>query len=78
MPSTPMQQYYYDLLAEKVRADRYPSHRLLARMETAIYTSDQLEEFIAILLEKIEVDQYPSQQLLDRLERMLVISAAVA
>jgi hypothetical protein len=78
MPSTPLQQHYFDLLAQHVRGDRYPSHRLLSRMETAIFTSDQLEEYIAILLEKLQADHYPSQQLLDRLERMLVISAAVA
>lgn len=78
MPSTPLQQHYYDLLAQHVRTDRYPSHRLLDRMETAIFTSDQLEEYIAILLEKLSSDHYPSHQLLDRLERMLVISAAVA
>ena len=32
----PLQQYYFDLLLDRVRGDRYPSHQLLDRIESEL------------------------------------------
>lgn len=73
-----LQQTYYDLLMERVRQDRYPSHQLLNRLETTLFTSEQVTGYVAVLLEKVADCHYPSHQLLDRIERMLLISSTVA
>jgi hypothetical protein len=67
----PLQQRYYDILMERCRNDRYPSHQLLNRLESAIYTPEQL-------IEKTDESWYPSGQLLDRLDRMLQLAAVAA
>jgi hypothetical protein len=73
-----LQQRYYDILMERCRNDRYPSHQLLSRLEAAIYTPEQLIEYVDLLLEKTDESWYPSGQVLDRLERMLQLAATAA
>lgn len=74
----PLQQRYFDILAERVRNDRYPSLQLMDRLEAAIYTPEQLTEYIDTLISKVDESWYPSGQMLDRLQRMLQIAASVA
>ncbi len=74
----PLQQRYYDILMERCRNDRYPSHQLMNRLEAAIYTPQQLIEYVDMLLEKTDESWYPSGQLLDRIDRMLQIAATAA
>jgi hypothetical protein len=75
---SPLQQRYYDLLMERCRNDRYPSHQLLSRLESAIYTPEQLTGYVDLLIEKTDESWYPSGQLLDRLDRMLQLAAIAA
>jgi hypothetical protein len=63
---------------ERCRNDRYPSHQLLNRLESAIFTPEQLTEYIDLLLEKTDESWYPSGQILDRLDRMLQLAAVAA
>jgi len=72
----PLQQRYYDILMERVRNDRYPSHQLLNRLEAAIYTPEQVIEYVDMLIAKNDESWYPSGQMLDRVERMLRLAAA--
>ncbi len=74
----PLQQRYYDILMERCRNDRYPSHQLLNRLESAIYTPEQLIEYVDMLIEKTDESWYPSGQLLDRVQRMLELAARAA
>jgi hypothetical protein len=74
----PLQQRYYDILMERCRNDRYPSHQLLNRLESAIFTPEQLIEYVDLLLEKTDESWYPSGQILDRLDRMLQLAAVAA
>lgn len=74
----PLQQRYFDILMERCRNDRYPSHQLLNRLESAIYTPEQLTEYIDVLLEKTDESWYPSGQILDRIDRMLQLAAVAA
>jgi hypothetical protein len=72
----PLQERYYDLLMERVRNDRYPSHQLLNRLEASIYTPEQVIEYVDMLIAKNDQSWYPSGQMLDRVERMLRLAAA--
>ena len=74
----PLQQRYYDILMERCRNDRYPSHQLLNRLEAAIFTPEQLIEYVDLLIEKNDESWYPSGQMLDRLDRMLQLAATAA
>ena len=67
----PLQQRYYDVLMERVRADQYPSHQLLDRLEAALSTPDQVSEYFDVLIDKVEESWYPSGQIMDRIERIL-------
>jgi hypothetical protein len=74
----PLQQRYYDILMDRVREDRYPSHQLLNRIESSIWTAEQMTGYVDLLLEKVDDCHYPSHQLLDRIERMMQLGAMVA
>jgi hypothetical protein len=69
------QQRYIDVLMERVRQDRYPSHQLLDRIEAALFTSEQVADYAELLLEKIDESWYPSGQLLNRMQRLLAFVA---
>jgi hypothetical protein len=59
-----------ELLFDKVREDQYPSGELLDRIEGALATREQAEEYLRLLVSKIEASRYPSHQLLDRIARL--------
>jgi hypothetical protein len=65
---------YFELVLEKVAADRYPSGELMDRLEIALANREQLDGYLDVLLEKIEVDRYPSKQMLDRVLRLAMPS----
>ena len=67
--STP-QDWYLNLLMERVRGDDYPSSDLMDRIEGAVRSREQAEEYVGVLMEKVDASQYPSKQLLDRIERV--------
>lgn len=72
----PLQQRYYNLLMERVRNDRFPSHQLLDRIEAAFSTPDQVAEYVGMLLDKTDESWYPSHQILDRIERVMTLVTA--
>lgn len=74
----PLQQRYYDLLMDRCREDKYPSHQLLDRIEASIWSSQQMSDYVEMLIEKIDECHYPSHQLLERVERMMRLGAVVA
>jgi len=61
------QERYFEMLMERVREDRYPSHQLLDRIEASFWSSEQVTEYIDFLIEKTDASWYPSKQLLDRI-----------
>jgi hypothetical protein len=74
LPAT--QERYYEMLMERVRTDRYPSHQLLDRIEAALWTPEQYHEYVEMLIDKADEAWYTSPQLLDRIQRMLAMAAA--
>ena len=69
MPS--LQQRYFEILIERIRTDRYPSHQLLDRVEQTMWTAEQIVDYTQTLLDKIDESWYPSHQLLDRVDRVM-------
>jgi hypothetical protein len=74
----PLQQYYFDVLMERVRRDRYPSTHLMDHLEQTIYTPEQVADYVALLIAKVDENWFPSGQMLDRVERMLGLAAAAS
>ena len=77
MATTP-QARYVAMLMERIRQDRYPSHQLLDRIESAFWTPEQVSAYVDLLLEKVDESWYPSKQILDRIHRMLRYVAAMS
>ena len=74
MPTT--QERYYEMLMERVRTDRYPSHQLLDRLEALFWTPEQIHAYAEMLIDKADESWYPSHQLLERIRRVLARAAA--
>lgn len=72
------QERYVAMLMERIRQDRYPSHQLMDRVESAFWTSDQIAEYVDLLLEKADEAWYPSKQILDRIHRLLSLTASAS
>ncbi|HEX3509995.1 MAG TPA: hypothetical protein VHT27_02730 [Solirubrobacteraceae bacterium] len=72
------QDRYVQMLMERIRQDRYPSHQLMERVEAAFWTPRQIEEYLDVLLEKADEAWYPSKQILDRIHRLLAYASQVA
>jgi hypothetical protein len=74
----PAQERYLEMLMERIRQDRYPSHQLLDRIEASIWTSEQMVQYVDLLLEKVDESWYPSKQILDRIQHQLAVAVAAA
>jgi hypothetical protein len=74
MPAT--QERYHEILMERIRSDRYPSHQLLDRIEASLWTPDQMVAYVELLLDKMDETWYPSSPMMDRIQRMLAFAAA--
>jgi hypothetical protein len=58
-------------LLDEVRDVQFPSVTMLNRVEAAIVTREQLEEYIEALVERVEGTHYPSVALLNRIDATL-------
>jgi aspartyl-tRNA synthetase len=76
MPAT--QERYFEMLMERVRTDRYPSHQLLDRIEASFWTPEQIHEYLEMLIDKADESWYMSHQLLARIQRLLAVVASAA
>lgn len=72
------QERYLDMLMERIRQDRFPSHQLLDRIEASFWTAEQVVDYVDLLLEKVDESWYPSHQMLDRIQRLLAVTASAA
>ena len=60
----------YGMLLDKVRADTYPSSKMLDILEFTTLGHER-EEFARILLEKISAERYPSIPMIERIVRLV-------
>ncbi len=72
------QERYYEMLMERVRSDRFPSHQLLDRIEASFWSPEQLHEYVEMLLDKANEAWYPSHELLARIQRLLAFAAVTS
>ena len=61
---------FYAMLLDKVRADRYPSSKLLDILEFTMVGYER-EAFARILLEKVSDERYPSIPMIERIARLV-------
>jgi uncharacterized protein (UPF0248 family) len=61
---------YLQLLYKRA-GKRYPSHRILERIESGISDRQDAERYVAVLLDEAETQAYPSLHMLDRVRRMV-------
>lgn len=66
MPINRPHQRYLDTLFAKAEDGRYPSHQILARIESAITDRETAERYVDLLLKEAESQRYPSLRMLDR------------
>jgi hypothetical protein len=74
----PLQERYFEILMDRVRYDKFPSHQLLDKLETAIATPEQFVRYTEMLIENVQTTRYPSHQLLERIQRMMLVGARAA
>src|SRR5436189_1091651 len=60
-PYTTLFRSYVAMLMERIRQDRYPSHQLMDRVESAFWTQDQIAEYVDLLLEKARSEEHTSE-----------------
>ena len=70
-----LQERYFEVLMDKVRADKYPSHQMLTWLENSIATPDQMAQYVDLLLDNVESTHYPSGQMVQRIQHMMMLGA---
>ena len=60
---------YREVLMQRIREDRYPSHHLMDRVEACLRTPDQTDAYVNLLVDKMHETHYPSNGIMDRLQR---------
>jgi hypothetical protein len=62
---------YLQMLYQRAGERRYPSHRILERIESGITDRQDAERYVSILLDQAEAQRYPSLHMIDRARRMV-------
>jgi hypothetical protein len=65
-----LQEYYGELLLERIRAERYPSVTYMDMLEE-IATPQMMVEYTMHLFERIESETYPSPPMMKRVQRLV-------
>lgn len=63
------QQWFVQILMEKVREDPYPSTTQLAMIEEAL-PRELIGDYIEVLMDKVAEDRFPSIPMLQRIQRL--------
>jgi hypothetical protein len=71
MPINQAHQRYLDTLFARAEDGRYPSHQILARIESAITDRETAQRYVDLLLSEAERQRYPSLRMLDRAYRVM-------
>lgn len=66
MPINRSHQRYLEVLLSRAGANRYPSHRVLQRIQASITDRRTAERYVDLLLDEAERQRYPSLHMLDR------------
>jgi hypothetical protein len=77
VPVNAAHERYLGLLLEHAGGERYPSHRVLERIESALTDRRSAERYADLLLSAAERQRYPSLRMIDRAARV-VTKMAVA
>jgi hypothetical protein len=70
------QDRYREVLIQRTREDRYPSHHLLDRIEACLTTQEQIDDYVNLLVDKMHETHYPSGGMMDRIQNLTCGSAS--
>jgi hypothetical protein len=76
MPSVAAREQYIEMVLDKVRATKHPSHHMLDRVEAGLRDRHQVEAYIDVLFQTMRGQRYPSLRLLDRLHGIILLLEA--
>jgi hypothetical protein len=68
MNGSAVRQRLLEMLIERVKEETYPSVTMMNRIEGALRTREQVEEYAEVLLDKVESTRFPSLAMLNRVE----------
>jgi hypothetical protein len=71
MDASALRQRLLDTQIEQFKDEAYPSVTMMDRIEAALRTREQVEEYAEVLLEKVESTHYPSLSMINRFESVL-------
>ena len=70
MPDNTLQEYYGELLLDRIRGDRYPSVTYMDMLEE-IATPRLMVEYTMLLFERIEGETHPSLPMMKRVQGLV-------
>ena len=71
MEGAALRQVLVDSLLKQIEDETFPSVTMMNRVEAALRTREQVEDYVKTLLSKVTSTQYPSISMLDRIEGLL-------
>lgn len=71
MPINRSHDRYLSVLLGQAAGERFPSHRILERIEAAITDRPTAEAYVDLLLGHAEEQRYPSLRMVDRAARVV-------
>lgn len=71
MEATALRKRLNDSLLAEIDEVQFPSVTMMNRVETALGTRDDLENYVEVLVKKVEATRYPSISMLNRIDGLL-------
>lgn len=71
MEGSALQRKLIEMQMQRVRDDMFPSVEMMNRVEAALETREELEEYAALLLKRIESTRWPSLAMINRVEGVI-------
>jgi hypothetical protein len=68
---TALRRALLDIQLEKIQEEKFPSATMMNRVEGALETQDQVEDYVTTLLAKVRSERYPSIPMINRIEGLL-------
>jgi hypothetical protein len=71
MEAAALRQVLVDKMLAQLQDETYPSVTMMDRLEGALRTREQVEDYTETLIAKVTSTQYPSISMLNRIDAML-------
>ena len=68
--SDQIREVLFEVLLEKIGADRFPSTTMLDMAESLMQRPDEIGRYVTILIERVQAERFPSIPMLQRLQAL--------